>query len=417
MTGGAQASASGGEARRTASAGEARGTASGGEARGTAQAEGGVPPAAPLAGVRVLDLARFPPGAFCTELLAQLGAEVCRVDPPGSDPAMAGIGVGLSRNKKSVALDLRHPRGSEVLRRLAAWADVLVENNRPGDLDERGFGYRHAAEELPALIWCSITGFGQDGPYARWPGHDLTYTAHAGLLAALEPALPWHPQAMLAVPLGAQMAATGIVAALYERSRTGRGRQVDISLAESATWLLCGAEGAINGTASGIPASFDRRLYRCGDGRFVSVAAAEPRTWAALCTGLGLTDLAGRRPGHDEAEAVTARLAAAFAERPAAEWVRELGPAGAAVGAVNAGSDLAGDPQVAARGGLVEVEGVTVPANPIRFRSAAGALAGVPQVPPPAVGADTRPMLAAAGYSPAEVDELVGEGVVVALRA
>src|SRR4029077_15604863 len=116
-----------------------------------------------------------------------------------TEPSMRGIGVGLSAGKRSIAVDLHDTGGIAVLRRLAAWADVLVENNRPGDLDERGFGYSHAAEEVPRLIWCSITGFGQDGPYALWPGHELTYASHSGLLAALEPDIPWHPQMLLAV--------------------------------------------------------------------------------------------------------------------------------------------------------------------------------------------------------------------------
>src|SRR5271165_4478140 len=105
----------------------------------------------PLDGIRVLDLTRFPPGAYCTVLLADLGADVCRLDAPGSNPMMAGVGVGLSRGKRSVAVDLRHPQANDVLRRLAGWADVLVENNRPGDMDERGFGPTHAASEYPAL--------------------------------------------------------------------------------------------------------------------------------------------------------------------------------------------------------------------------------------------------------------------------
>ncbi len=205
----------------------------------------------PLAGIRVLDLTRFPPGAYCTVLLGDLGAEVCRVDVPGADPRLVGVGVGLSRGKRSVAVDLRHPRGSEVLRKLAGWADVLVENNRPGDLEERGFGYRHAAELYPSLIWCSITGFGQDGPYARWPGHDLTYTAHSGLLGALDPDLPWHPQVVLAIPFGALAAATGIAAALAERAHTGQGCHLDISLAEAATWALSGTDGEFRRTPVG----------------------------------------------------------------------------------------------------------------------------------------------------------------------
>lgn len=122
-----------------------------------------------------------------------------------------------------------------------------------------------------------------DGPYAACSGHDLTYTAHSGLLNAINPDLPWYPQTVLAVPLGAMMAATGVAAALLERDRTEKGCQIDVSLAESATWLLAGSDGELADSAWGIPASPDRRLYECNDGRFVSVAAAEPRTWAALC--------------------------------------------------------------------------------------------------------------------------------------
>jgi alpha-methylacyl-CoA racemase len=368
----------------------------------------------PLDGVRVLDITRFPPGAYCTLLLCDLGAEVVRVQSPGSNPMMAGVGVGLSRGKRSVALDLRHPRGNEVLRRLAGWADVLVENNRPGELDSRGFGYSHAAEEYPRLIWCSITGFGQDGPYAQWPGHDLTYTAHSGVLSGINPDLPWHPQLILAVPLGAMMAATGVVSALYERDRTGKGGQLDISLAESATWLLSGSDGEINGNPWGIPVTPDRHLYVCSDGRYISVAAAEPKTWAALTKGLGLDDLSEARPGGEQADEVKARMAKVFATRPAAEWVAELGPTGAAIGMVNRGTDLVGDAHVQARRSLVEVGEMHVPANPIRRRDASGPIEEDAPPAPNAVGADTRDVLAAAGYSAGEIDELESDGVIAA---
>ena len=366
----------------------------------------------PLSGVRVLDLTRFPPGAYCTLLLADLGAHVYRVDAPGAIPMAGGVGVSLSRGKRSVGLDLRHPRGNEVLRRLSGWADVLVENNRPGDMEKRGFGYPQAAAEHPRLVWCSITGFGQDGPYATRPGHDLTYTAHSGLLAAINPELPWHPQTVLAVPLGAMMAATGIASALLERERSGRGCQIDISLAEAATWLLSGTDGELAGSPWGIPVTPDRRLYECGDGRFITIAAAEPRTWAALCEGLGLADLAGTRPTADQADDVTARLAAVFASRPAAEWVDLLGPLGAAVGAVNRGPDVVHDPQVTARGSLVEVAGIPMPGNPIRLRDPDGPLSSTATAPPPAVGGDTDAVLAAAGYSEDEVAALRDEGAV-----
>jgi crotonobetainyl-CoA:carnitine CoA-transferase CaiB-like acyl-CoA transferase len=367
----------------------------------------------PLAGVRVVDLTRFPPGAYCTLLLADLGAEVCRVDGPGNDPAMAGVGVGLSRGKLSVGLDLRHRRGNEVLSRLAGWADVLVENNRPGDLEKRGFGYVHAATEHPKLIWCSITGFGQDGPYATRPGHDLTYTAHSGLLTAVNSDLPWHPEAMLAVPIGSLMAATGIAAALVDRERTGRGCQLDISLAEATTWLLSGSIGGLTDSIGKIPVTPDRRLYECSDGRFVTVAASEPKTWAALCQGVGLPDLAAAgRPAPDQSEQVTAQLAAAFITRPAAEWVDVLGPLGAAIGAVNRSADLVDDHHVQARGSIVEVDGVPVPGNPIRVRDLEGPRTTTATASPPAPGNNTDDVLTEAGYSAEEIKELRAAGAV-----
>ncbi|HEY4332327.1 MAG TPA: CoA transferase, partial [Ilumatobacteraceae bacterium] len=158
----------------------------------------------PLNGVRVLDLTRFPPGGYCTVMLADLGADVCRVLPPGA--ASNGLAVALGRGKRSLGLDLRHPRANEILLRLAAWADVLVESERPGVMDDRGFGYADAEAVNERLIWCSITGFGQDGPYAAYSGHDLSYIAHSGLLAAVRRDLPWYPEAILAIPTSGLMA-------------------------------------------------------------------------------------------------------------------------------------------------------------------------------------------------------------------
>jgi crotonobetainyl-CoA:carnitine CoA-transferase CaiB-like acyl-CoA transferase len=323
---------------------------------------------------------------------------------------MFGIGTGLSAGKRSVVVNTRHPRGNEVLMRLAGWADVLVENSRPGELDQRGFGYGQVAGEYPALVWCSLTGFGQDGPYALWPGHDLTYTAHSGLLTALDSEMPWHPEMMLSVPMGAMMATVGIVSALYSRRATGRGCQLDISLSESAMWMLTGFDALINGPGFRIPSSPDRRLYRCGDDRYVSVAAADPRTWEALCTGLGLEDLAKRRPPPEEWPEVTARLAEEFARKPAAEWVADLGPLGAAVGPVNRGPDLIADLQVQARRSLMDVDGVAVPRNPIREAGSDPDEGGRRRAP--AVGQDTRAVLLEAGYGASEVDGLLVEGAV-----
>ena len=371
-----------------------------------------------MRGTRVLDLTRFPPGAYCTNVLADLGADVIRVESPGSAgrPSLVVGQVGLGKAKRSVTLNTRHARANEVLARLCGAVDVLVENNNPGELEQRGYGYPQAAADHPALVWCSITGFGQDGPNAMRPGHDITYTAHSGLLGALEPALPWQPRAMLSVPIGAVFAATGILAALLDRTVTGRGCQLDISLAEATTWLAGGLDGGFAGSAvgGGVPVHANRRLYECGDGRFVSVAAAEPRTWQALSAGLGLPEL-GDVVAPDEHQQATLidRLGEVFATRPAAEWVDLLGPMGAAVGAVNVGPEVAADPHNIARGTIVEVGGVPVPANPIRMRDASGTWTTTTALDPPAtVGEHTDAVLADAGYSADEIQVLHADGVV-----
>jgi len=369
----------------------------------------------PLAGIRVLDLTLLPPGGYCTVQLADLGAEVIRVE----SPAQAGqrslvIGqVGLSRGKRSITLDQRKPAATEVLRRLAQASDVLVENAKPGSMAARGFGYRHAAEVAPRLIWCSITGFGQDGPNAEWAGHDLSYSGHSGLTAALSPSLPWHAGAMISVPIGAMMATTGVLAAVLERHRTGKGCQIDISLSESSLWLLAGAPGSLKPGFGGIGATPDRRLYICADGRYVSVAAAEPRTWAALCEGLEAPDLAEkmRVPAQDQ-PAVTERLAGIFKTRPAAEWVARLGPLGAAVNAVNRGADIVADPQHAARGAVVSVAGQDVPANPVRLIDAEGRRSGSALDEPPMVGEHTDAVLGTAGFTNDEIAALRADGVI-----
>src|SRR5579864_7467156 len=149
----------------------------------------------PLSGVRVLDFTAFPPGAVCTVMLADLGAEIIRVESPaqkGKTSLVIGQ-VALSRGKRSMTLDLRNSAAADVLRRLAVTVDVIVENAKPGSMEERGFGYTHARAANPRIIWCAITGFGQSGPYADHAGHDLSYLAHSGLLGALasgQPSLP-----------------------------------------------------------------------------------------------------------------------------------------------------------------------------------------------------------------------------------
>lgn len=362
----------------------------------------------PLRGVRVLDFTVMPPGAYCTAMLADLGAEVIRVEAraqKGRRSLVLGR-VALSKGKRSIALDLKNPAVNEILLRLAASADVVVENATPGAMESRGFGYSQAKKANPAIIWCSITGFGQDGPSAVQPGHDISYMAHSGMLAALARELPWHPGMMLAVPTGGLMATIGIQSALLERNQSGRGCQIDISLSESAMWVVAGTAGDLAQPPAAVPLGPDRRIYVCADGEMVAVAAAEPRTWSALCSGLGLPELIGALHVPALAESTTEKLAAAFLTLSAREWAERLGPLGAAVAPVNRGAQIINDPQVLAREAIVRVAEAQVAASPLRMTSTDGARSTTATAAPHLVGADTCDLLYAAGFSQDEVKAL-----------
>jgi len=375
----------------------------------------------PLEGLKVLDLTRFLPGGFGTLLLADLGADVVKVEAPGMGDGLRGIirnGVpashlALNRGKRSVALDLRQDGSAAVLERLVEWADVVVEAHKPGQLDRLGIGYEAMSARFPALVWCSITGFGDHGPNASFPGHDMTYLGVSGLLGRLTEGPPTVPNTTLAVQLGGTLAVVGILAAVHQASRTGKGTRLDASMTDASMWFLSeDVAQAAAAPAPGWPASAARNCFVCADGRYVTVAANEPRTWAALCEALGLGELVPYVRGGDE-DALSARLAEAFAARPAAHWVVEPGLAGG-VGAVNEVEDLLEDPQVTGRDSLVTIPGtdVRVLANPIRFNGEGGTDASHGLRPPPDLGADTDSVLAALGLDQAAVAELRSTGVI-----
>ena len=368
----------------------------------------------PLAGIRVLDFTAFPPGGSCTVMLADLGAEIIRVESPAQKgkPSLVVGQVALSRGKRSMTLDLRNRTSAEVLRRMASTVDVIVENARPGSMQERGFGYDHARAVNPRIIWCAITGFGQSGPYAGHAGHDLSYLAHSGLLGALTPERPWQPSLPLALQAGAFTAVVGIQAALLQRTQSGEGAFIDVSLSEAATWFLTCGINPLSGHPFVLGATPDRRLYACADGRFVAVACAEPRTWGALCDYLGVPQLKNNLHKAELAEATTERLTAIFLTRPAQEWVERLASQGAAVTIVNHAAQLLEDPHVRARGTVVEAAGTPVPANPVRLCAIDGRQTGTATDGPHRVGADTEDALAAAGFSASEIATLAADGVI-----
>lgn len=374
-------------------------------------------PKALLEHLRVLDLSRMYPGAICTSLLADLGADVIKVEAPGFGDGMRHITPDgsahtvFNRGKRSVSVDLRTPQGVEVVHRLVRTVDVVVESHRPGALERLGLDYEQLRIDQPGLIWCSITGFGPDGPHADAPGHDITYLSYAGVLKGLagRGELPVS-DVVVSVPLGGLFATIGVLAAVNSRAETGRGTRVDASLVDSAMWLISEQVArAANAPGPHWPPMASREVYSCADGRHVSVAASEPRTWAALCEALDLAELADHRHGVGEDEARRA-LAERFATAPAGHWF-ERGGFKAGISPVNDADDLLADAHVEARGGLVQLQGgETVLASPLRFDRADATASTHAVSAPPALGDSTAEVLEAAGFTADELDRLRADG-------
>ena len=298
----------------------------------------------PLAGLRVLDLSRLLPGGFCSLLLADLGAEVLKVEDTGmgdyvrwSPPVYEGaeqsagsaLFLALNRNKTSIRLNLKTDEGREVLLRLVREHDVLLESFRPGVLDRLGVGYERLRQENPRLVYCAITGYGQTGPYTQRAGHDMNYLGLIGLLGLTgeKDGPPVQAAGQIAdLGGGALMAAFGIMAALHERERSGEGQLVDVSMADGAlSWLaMVAARYFAEGTAprrGGLELAGSLvcyRPYECSDG-WVTLGALEPKFWQAWCRGVGREDLIEQQfagpgsPAHDEVVAV-------FRSRTRDEW-------------------------------------------------------------------------------------------------
>jgi alpha-methylacyl-CoA racemase len=387
--------------------------------------------ALPLEGFRVLDLSRLLPGPYATLVLADMGADVVKLeDPAGGDylrwmPPMAGRQSGwfhaLNRNKRSLALDLRRPEGPGVLLRLARRFDVVVESFRPGVMDRLGVGFEALSRENPRIVLCSISGYGQDGPYRDRAGHDVDYVALSGVLAVNGP--PETP-----VPLGVQVAdvaggswpaVAGILAALLGRAATGRGAHVDIAMAEGALAMLALQQGAAD--ARGTPlrrggeqlngGSACYAVYRAGDGGFVALGALEPKFFRAFCDAVGRPELADQQFDRDGA-GPRAEVAAIFASRTRAEWGAFAARHDVCVMPVLEGDEPRADPQLVHRRSFVEVEtpweGRAMPglASPVRLRGAEA-----PLRPAPRLGADTDLVLSESGFDESEVAALRGSGV------
>ncbi len=398
-----------------------------------------------LTGIRVVDLTHVMAGPTCTQLLADLGAEVIKVErmpegddtrrsipptlkaPDGSEESAAFL--MMNRGKRGIALDLKKPGGRLVMERLLDRADVLVENYRKETLEKLGFGWETVHARWPRLIYAAISGFGRTGPYAEKGGFDLVAQAMSGIMSITGRA-PGEPPVKCGPPLtdiGAGMLlAVGILAALVERARTGRGRLVETSLFEagivftywqSAIALATGIAPGPLGSAHPLSAPYE--AFPTADGRWIVVGGANQANWRRLCAILEVPELADDPRFATNAdrmrnlEELRALLYARFRTRPAAEWLARLDEAGVPAGPVNTILEMLADPQTLARRMRIEVPHstlgrVTTLGCPIKVEG----LETGPKKGAPRFGEDTEAVLSECGFSSAEIAALIAEGAV-----
>lgn len=380
----------------------------------------------PLHDVRVLDLTRLLPGPFATLVLADLGAKVDKVeDPSGGDylrhmPPQLGdqnaAFLALNRGKRSIVLDLKRPEGRATLERMLPHYDVLIEQFRPGVLDRLGLGHARLREQYPRLVIAAITGYGQSGPLAHRAGHDINYLARAGILGLTGPeqGTPQPPGFQLADVGGGMWSVIGILAALRARAETGQGAIVDVAMSEATLpfaifqigalatggTLTRGGEALTGGIAP-------YQTYRTKDDRYVSIGALEPKFWRAFCEGVGIDfDMTAMVPGAHQSS-WKAKLTEIFATKTRDEWAAFGAERDCCLEPVLEPTELAGDPQLAARS--VFVEQATPWGASLQMRLPVGAPA---EGAAPAMGQHTRDILRDAGFGDADVETLFASGVV-----
>ena len=393
----------------------------------------------PLQGVRVVDLSRILAGPYCTMMLGDLGAEVIKIEQPGSGDDTRTWGppwvgdqsayyLAINRNKRSVTLNLKSEAGRDLLCGLVAKSDVLIENFKAGGLAAMGLGYERLREVNPRLVHCSITGYGPDGPYAARPGYDFIAQGMGGIMSATgEPdGQPMKVGVAIADVTTGMFACTAILAALRHRDQTGQGQHIDVSLLESvvawlinlaSAYLLAGEELPRTGNAH--PNIVPYRLFEARDKWFI-VATGNDRQYQALCEVIGRSDLATEPRFRTNADRVAHRaeleaiLAEIFPARDAEDWTQALLAVGVPSGPVNSVADVFADPQVLARQMLLEVEHPTL--GTLRQAGFPFKLSETPAEPrrhPPLLGEDTEEVLRdLLDVGPAEINRLRAEGAV-----
>jgi alpha-methylacyl-CoA racemase len=380
----------------------------------------------PLSGIRILDLSRLLPGAYASQLLADFGADVIKVEeqgsgdygrfmPPHGAGGMSLYFLAMNRNKRSMTLNLKSAEGREIFLHMLEQADVVLESFRPGVMERLGLGYAQLKERNPAIIYCAISGYGQDGPYRLRAGHDLNYAGYAGLLHYNRG--PHGETAMPATQLGdlaggSYMAVIGILTALVGRAQTGEGRMIDVSMTEGVMSLLPLFASAYLNTGGppqpghsnldgGLPCY---NIYETQDGKHVTLAALEYKFWHTFCTRIGHLELL---PFH-----LPDILRATFKTKTRDEWIAELADIDACVGPVYDIEEALNDPQAQARGVTVTSRG---PGAAFHTLASFPRISGVNEdqrYAPPDLGEQTREILREAGYSEEEIKQFKAGGVI-----
>ena len=394
--------------------------------------------APPLEGVRVLDLTQIMAGPYCAMTLGDMGADVVKVEKPnGGDDARrmgppfirgeSAAFLGINRNKRSVVADMRTDGGREIVQALARRSDILVQNFRPGSLERMGLGYEQVREINPAIIYCTISGFGATGPYARRGGFDLVAQGMSGLMSVT--GHPGAPPTKIGAPicdLNAGMFATiGILTAYVNRLRTGVGQHVDTSLLEggiaytfweSAMYFATGEPPGPKGSAHRLTAPY--QSFETSDG-YINVGAANQANWERLCIAIGRDELASDprfirpRDRMENLDALATTLGETFARETTDHWLAALDAAGVPAGPIYALDEVYADPQVRAREMMVETEHPAAGrirniGIPIKLSETPGAF----RRPAPALGEHTDEVLRELGVSDERISALRASGAV-----
>lgn len=373
----------------------------------------------PLAGVKVIELAGIGPAPFACMLLADLGAEVLRLErPSGTLAAIMGRYDVLSRGRRSVAIDLKASGATALVMELVTQADVLIEAFRPGVAERLGVGPDDCFAANPRLVYARMTGWGQDGPLAARVGHDIDYAAITGAIAAVgeKGRKPVPPLNLVAdFGGGAMYCVTGVLAALVERATSDQGQVIDVAMVDGVASLLAMAhsqraagmmndERGSNLLDGGTP-YYD--TYRCSDGEYMAVGAIEPQFFDELARVLAIPDLPAQ---GDSAEWPRMRelIAEKFASRSRAQWIEAFDGVDACVSPVWRLSEAANDPHLQARQTLIDLDGVVQPNVAPRFSRTPGEIGGLPKL----AGTDTREALRDWGVKDPTIDQLLADGVV-----